>query len=144
MATYVLKTEPSEYSFSDLAKAKQSAWTGVSNATARGHLRKMCVGDVAFIYHTGDEKAMVGVAKVVRAAYGDPAATKAGGPLLNGKGEIAAPVVDVAAVRGCKPISLMQIKADRRFADCALVTQGRLSVVLLTNAQAAALEELAK
>ena len=143
MATYVLKTEPSEYSFSDLKRDKRSAWTGVSNPAARGHLRSMRVGDALYIYHTGNEKAIVGSAKVVKAAYADPESIKGGKFALNGKGEIAAPVIDIEYVKACTPVTLETIKADRRFADCALVTLGRLSVVPLTAAQDAALRALA-
>ena len=63
MATFLLKTEPSEYSFADLQRDKSTLWTGVSNAAALIHLRSICKGDELFIYHTGDEKAIVGLAR---------------------------------------------------------------------------------
>ncbi len=74
MAYWLLKTEPEEYSWDDLKKkgAKGDAWTGVRNFTARNHLNAMKKGDRAFIYHTGDEKQVVGVAEVVRESYPDP------------------------------------------------------------------------
>ena len=74
MAYWLLKTEPSTYSWSDLLKAKRAVWDGVKNPTALRNLREMKVGDQAFIYHTGDEKAIIGIAKVVKAAYPDPKA----------------------------------------------------------------------
>jgi predicted RNA-binding protein with PUA-like domain len=125
MPTYLLKTEPTEYSFADLQRDKSCVWTGVANPQARAFLRLMNVGDAALIYHTGDEKAIVGLAKVTKSAYADP-----NEPGLNGKGEIKAPVVDLAPVKPVKqPVTLATIKADKRFADFALVTSGRLSVM---------------
>ena len=74
MAYWLLKTEPEEYSWDEQVKrgAKGEAWTGVRNFTARGHLKEMKKGDLAFFYHTGDEKQIVGIAEVVREAYKDP------------------------------------------------------------------------
>ena len=74
MAFWLLKTEPTTYSWGDLVKAKRAVWDGVKNPTALRNLRDMKVGDHAFIYHTGDEKQIVGIAKVVKAAYPDPKA----------------------------------------------------------------------
>ncbi|MDX2131540.1 MAG: EVE domain-containing protein [Planctomycetota bacterium] len=125
MPTFLLKTEPGEYSYDDLVREKRCAWTGVTNAAARIALRAMKKGDEAFIYHTGEEKAIVGLATVVRGAYEDPDE-----PGLNGKGEIAAPVVDLApARRAASPVTLAQMKGDPRFAAFALVRQGRLSAM---------------
>ena len=116
---WILKTEPSTYSFHDLVKAKRAVWDGVANPVALKHLREMAVGDEVIIYHTGDEKACVGLAKVVKAAYPDP---KAGDPKLV--------VVDLEAGKPlANPVTLAGIKADPAFADMALVRQGRLSVV---------------
>jgi predicted RNA-binding protein with PUA-like domain len=142
MATFVLKTEPSEYSFSDLVREKRAMWSGVSNAAACAHLRSMRPGDEAYIYHTGSEKAIVGLAQVVSTAYGDPGQLKDGKPALNAKGELAAPVVDVSAVRAVGPLPLAVLKADERFANCPLVTQGRLSVVPLKASEVKALLQL--
>lgn len=125
MATYLLKTEPSEYSFADLVRDKSCVWTGVANPQARGFLRAMKAGDTAFIYHTGDEKAIVGLAKVTKGAYADPAE-----PGLNGNGEIKSPVVDLAPLKPAKtPVTLVTIKEDKRFAEFALVKSSRLSVM---------------
>lgn len=125
MATLLFKTEPSEYSFADLAKVKRATWNGVTSNAALSHLRAAAVGDEVLIYHTGDEKAIVGLAKVVKKAYEDPAQ-----PGLNARGEPKFAVVDLTAIRAVKmPVTLAQIKADTRFAKFPLVTQGRLSVM---------------
>lgn len=122
MAYWLLKTEPSTYSWADLLKAKRAVWDGVKNPTALRNLREMQVGDLAFIYHTGDEKQIVGIAKVVKAAYPDP---KAGDPSLV--------VVDLEPVKPLKaPVTLATIKSDRRFAAWALVRIPRLSVMPVT------------
>src|SRR5688500_16342095 len=72
MNYWLVKTEPDSYSWSDLVKDKKTIWDGVRNFQARSHLKKMEKGDVVFIYHTGDEKAVVGTAQVSKAAYPDP------------------------------------------------------------------------
>jgi predicted RNA-binding protein with PUA-like domain len=125
MAYWLLKTEPEDYSWDNLVKRgrKGEAWTGVRNFTARGHLKEMKKGDRAFIYHTGDEKQVVGVAEVTAEQYPDPTAKE---------GE-AWVVVDVAAVEPMpKPVTLAEVKADKRFKDMALVKYGRLSVQPVT------------
>ena len=119
MAYWILKTEPSTYSFADLQKATRAVWDGVANPVALKHLREMNVGDDVLIYHTGDEKAVVGHAKVVKAAYPDP---RQDDPKLV--------VVDLEAGKAlATSVTLKAIKADPAFADLALVRQGRLSVV---------------
>ena len=119
MAHWILKTEPSTYSFQDLVKAKRAVWDGVSNPVALRNMREMAVGDEVIIYHTGDEKACVGFARVVKAAYPDP---KQKDPKLV--------VVDLEAGKPlARPVTLAEIKADPVFSDLALVRQGRLSVV---------------
>lgn len=124
MAFWLLKTEPSTYSWGDLVKAKRAVWDGVKNPTALRNLREMTVGDLAFVYHTGDEKAILGIARVVKAAYPDP---KAGDP--------SRVVVDLEPVKPLKaPVSLASIKADKRYADWALVRIPRLSVMPVTPA----------
>ena len=116
---WVLKTEPSAYSFADLVRDRRTSWNGVTNALALKNLRSMAVGDHALIYHTGGEKAVVGLARIVRAAYPDP---KLQDPKLV--------VVDVEAERPLpKAVSLAAIKTDPAFADLALVRMPRLSVV---------------
>lgn len=126
MASYwILKTEPSTYSFDDLEREKAAVWDGVRNNLALKHLRQMQPGDEVLIYHTGNEKAAVGLARVASAPYPDP---KAKDPKLV--------VVDIkAAGRLPQPVPLSVIKADRAFADFALVRMSRLSVVPATPAQ---------
>src|ERR671937_3293616 len=124
MAYWLLKTEPEEYSWDDQVKrgAKGEAWTGVRNFTARGHLKEMKKGDLAFFYHTGDEKQVVGVAKVIRESYKDP---------TDEKGVFV--VVDIKAVEPVpKPVTLAAIKAEPKLKDMALVKYARLSVQAVT------------
>ncbi len=119
MSYWILKTEPSTYSFADLVRDGRTTWDGVSNPVALRNLREMHVGDELLIYHTGDEKAVVGHAKVVKAAFLDP---KTGDPKRV--------VVDIAAGKPlARPVTLAEIKADPAFKELALVRQGRLSVV---------------
>ena len=128
---WLLKTEPSSYGYDDLEKEKRATWDGVKNPVALKNLRAMKEGDAALIYHTGDEKAVVGTALVVRAAYPDP---KAKDPRLF--------VVDLTpAGRLRRPITLAEIKQLDAFADSPLLRQGRLSVVPLTKEQWNALTE---
>jgi len=125
MSNWILKTEPSTYSFDNLVKQKTAVWDGVKNPLALKHLRAMQPGDEVLIYHTGDEKAAIGLARVTKAAYPDP---KLKNPKLV--------VVDLKA--GAKlptPVTLATIKADAAFKDLALVRMGRLSVVPATAAQ---------
>lgn len=127
MATLLLKTEPSEYSIADLRREKRCAWTGVSNPGARIALRAARAGDEALIYHTGGERAIVGLARVAKGAYQDPARpghTPEGLPLW--------PAIDLAPLREAKtPLTLGAIKADARFRDFPLVRQGRLSAMVV-------------
>jgi len=120
MSSYwILKTEPSTYSYDDLARQKTAVWDGVKNNLALKHLRQMLPGDRVLVYHTGDEKAVVGVAEVASQPYPDP---KQKDPKLA--------VVDLkAAGRLPRPVSLGEIKKDRAFADLGLVRMGRLSVM---------------
>lgn len=139
MATLLFKTEPSEYSFSDLVRDGLTAWTGITSNAALGHLRSAAVGDEVLVYHTGDQRAIVGLAKVVRGPYQDPAL-----PGLNAKGEPKFAAVDIAPVRPAKKeVTLAQIKADKRFAAFLLVTQGRLSVMPVPPPIDAAIRKLA-
>ena len=117
---YLLKTEPSEYSFADLQRDKSTVWDGVSNPVAVRHLREMPAGAKLVIYHTGDEKRVVGTASVVAVDARDPKE----------------PLVKIAAGKPVsKPTTLAEIKANKLFHDSPLVRQGRLSVVPLTEAQ---------
>lgn len=117
---YLLKTEPSEYSFADLARDKETVWDGVSNPVALKNLRGMSPGDKLVIYETGDMKSAVGTASVVSLQGSDAkepkVKIKAGKPLP-------------------KVVSLATIKTNKLFADSPLVRQGRLSVVPLSEAQ---------
>lgn len=121
---YLLKTEPSEYSFADLQRDKVTQWDGVHNPVALRNLGAMTSGTRLVIYETGEHKSAVGTATVVSVDASNPknpvVKIKAGQPLA-------------------KPVSLVQIKANKLFADSPLVRQGRLSVVPLTAAQYKAL-----
>ena len=120
MAEYLLKTEPSTYSFADLQKDKATEWDGVSNPVALRNLRGMKAGDGLIIYHTGDEKSAVGTATVVSVDDSDAKS----------------PVVKIKAGKAvAKPVTLAEMKANKLFADSPIVRQGRLSVVPLTAAQ---------
>jgi predicted RNA-binding protein with PUA-like domain len=122
---WLLKTEPTTYSYADLERAGSAVWDGVANPVALKNLRAMKVGERAIVYHTGDEKAAVGIVEVTRAAYPDP---KAKDPRLV--------VVELKPLaRLAQPVTLAEIKKSPLFADSPLVTQGRLSVVPLTSAQ---------
>jgi predicted RNA-binding protein with PUA-like domain len=124
MANYLLKTEPSEYSFADLQRGKKTVWDGVSNPVALKNLRGMLPGDKLVIYETGDQKSAVGTATVLAV---DPS-------------DLRNPRVEIEAGKALsKPVSLAEIKANKVFADSPLVHQGRLSVVPLTPAQFRAL-----
>lgn len=122
---WLLKTEPSTYSWDDLEREKTAVWDGVSNPFALRNMAAMMLGDDALIYHTGDEKAVVGLARVTKAAYADP---KAKDPKLL--------VVDLEPVRRvARRTTLAEIKADPLFKESPLVRQGRLSVVRLDDQQ---------
>jgi predicted RNA-binding protein with PUA-like domain len=131
---WLLKTEPGTYSFDDLEREGRAVWDGVTNPVALRNLRAMKPGERAFVYHTGDERAVVGRAEVVKAAYPDP----------RGASERLVVVDLVPAGRLAHPVTLEAIKKLPVFADSPLVRQGRLSVVPLTAAQVRAIEEGAK
>jgi len=121
---YLLKTEPSEYSFADLRRDEVTLWDGVANPVALRHLREMKPGAKLIIYETADEKSAVGTASVVSVNATDPQK----------------PEVTIKAGKALsKPVTLAQIKANKLFADSPLVRQGRLSVVPLTEEQYATL-----
>ena len=123
---YLLKTEPGTYSVEDLEREGETLWDGVSNPVAVRNLAGMQRGEMLVIYHTGDEKRTVGLAKVVQVNANDPKQ----------------PQVRIKFVKKTKtPRTLGEIKANRIFADSLLVRQGRLSVVPLTEAQYAWLAE---
>ena len=121
---YLLKTEPSVYSYAQLQREKTTVWDGVTNPVALKHLRAMKPGDQLVIYHTGEEKSAVGTASVVSV---DPSDARN-------------PVVKIKAGEAlAKAVSLAEIKANRAFSASPLVRQGRLSVVPLNDAQYRAL-----
>lgn len=125
MAHWILKTEPSEYSYADLVRDKRTVWSGVSNALALKHLRTFAAGDHVLVYHTGGEKAVVGVARVKRGPYPDP---KADDERLV--------VVDVEPVRALpQTVTLADFKADAKLSGTELVRLPRLSVIPLTASQ---------
>lgn len=139
MATILLKTEPGEFSYADIEREGPCVWDGVSNAAALIALRQAREGDEALIYHTGNEKAIVGLAKVTRGAFEDPK-----NPGVNDKGEPKFAVVELRAVRrAASAVTLSEIKADRRFCDFALVRQGRLSAMIVPPALDMALRAMA-
>jgi len=117
---YLLKTEPSEYSFADLQREKETNWDGVSNPVALKNLRGMKPGDQLVIYETGDVKSAVGTATVVSVDASD-----AKNPRVK---------IKVGKALG-KPVTLAEVKANKLFAESALVRQGRLSVVPLDDKQ---------
>jgi len=122
---WLVKQEPDDYAWDDFVRDGRTAWTGVRNYAARNHLRAMRAGDAVYFYHSGDAKAVVGIARVVRAAYPDPTA-----------GEDGWVAVDLAPVEPLpRPVTLAQIKADPALKEIALVRQSRLSVMPLRAAE---------
>lgn len=122
---WLLKTEPSTYSFDRLAKEGRAVWDGVRNNLALLHLRAMKEGDRVLIYHSGAEKAVVGTARVVASAYPDP-----------GQDDPKLVVVDVAPdARLPTPVSLAAIKAEAALAEMPLIRMSRLSVMPVTGEQ---------
>ncbi len=135
MAAWLIKTEPSEYSWDDLVREKGTVWQGVTNNAALLHLRGMKTGDEAFIYHTGDERRVVGLARIAKGPYPDPD--------LEPRDEKRV-VVDVKPLKKANsPVTLASIKADERFGEFALVKQSRLSVMPVPEKMASALKKLA-
>ena len=122
---WLVKQEPSSYSWSDFVADGETSWTGVRNFAARNNLRKMQKGDEVLFYHSGDEKAVVGIAKVVRAAYLDATADE---------GDWS--TVDLAPVRSvAKRVTLREIKSNSRLKGIPLIRQSRLSVMPLAEPQ---------
>jgi predicted RNA-binding protein with PUA-like domain len=122
---WLVKQEPSSYSWSDFVAEGETAWTGVRNYTARNNLRKMKNGDEVLFYHSGEEKAVVGIATVIRPAYPDSTAEE---------GDWSA--VDLAPIKRLpRPVTLRQIKSDARLKQVPLVHQSRLSVMSLAESE---------
>ncbi len=118
---WLVKQEPSDYSWSDFVADSGTSWTGVRNFAARNNLRRMSKGDEVLFYHSGEEKAVVGIAKVARTAYRDAPAKE---------GDWSA--VDLVPIKPLpQPVTLPQIKAKRELKNIALVRQSRLSVMPL-------------
>jgi predicted RNA-binding protein with PUA-like domain len=117
-AYWLLKTEPSEYSYDDLVREGRAVWDGVRNPVAQKHMRAVRPGDQAFIYHTGKEKAVVGIARVESSAYPDP------------ESDADLVVFEISPLdRLHRPVTLAEMKASRKFDDWELVRIPRLSVV---------------
>jgi predicted RNA-binding protein with PUA-like domain len=130
---WLFKEEPTHYSFDDLVRDKRTVWSGVRNPLAQRHLHAVKKGDRIFYYHTGDEKAVVGIAKATGDAYPDPD---------DRTGKQA--VVDVAAVKKLpRAVTLGEIKADAAFKDFPLVRISRLSVMPVTDAEWTRIEKMA-
>jgi predicted RNA-binding protein with PUA-like domain len=134
MAYWLFKEEPDHYSLDQLFRDKRAVWSGIENNVALKHLRSVKKGDHVLYYHTGKEKAVVGVMEIVKGAYPDP---KQNDPRLV--------VVDVKPVRRFdRAVSLAEIKANPKFADFALVRISRLSVMPVTATQWNEIERLSK
>ncbi len=122
---WLVKQEPSSYSWSDFVADGETSWTGVRNFAARNNLRKMQKGEEVLFYHSGEEKAVIGIAKVARIAYPDPTAKE---------GDWS--TVDLVAVKPLhRPVTLRQIKGNSRLKGIPLVRQSRLSVMPLSEAE---------
>jgi predicted RNA-binding protein with PUA-like domain len=122
---WLVKQEPSSYSWADFFAEGKTAWTGVRNYTARNNLRKMKNGDEVLFYHSGEEKAVVGIARVTRPAYPDTTAKE---------GDWSA--IDLAPIKSLlQPVTLGQIKSEPRLKQIPLIRQSRLSVMPLAKAE---------
>jgi len=131
---FLVKSEPFKYAFSALLKDRKTTWDGVRNFEARNNLRAMAVGDLLLFYHSNEGKAVVGVAKVVRAAYADPTATE---------GDWS--VVDIAPVKAlAAPVPLETLRGDAKLSEMQLLRRSRLSVVPVTPAEFKRVLELGK
>jgi predicted RNA-binding protein with PUA-like domain len=120
---WLFKEEPTHYSYDDLVREKKASWTGVRNPLAQKHLRAVCKGDRIFYYHTGDEKAVVGIMRAAANASPDPA---------DAAGKLHA--VEVTPVRKlARPVRLAEVKADAAFSEFPLVRMSRLSVMPVTD-----------
>ena len=129
---WLVKEEPDNYSYARFLSDKHTVWAGVKNPVAQRHLREMNNGDRVFFYHTGNEKAIIGTATVSKTAYPDPKAAN----LV---------VVELAAGKALKrPVTLAEVKADKRFATMPLVRIARLSVQPVTDEQWELIEEISK
>jgi predicted RNA-binding protein with PUA-like domain len=121
---WLLKTEPETYSFQQLVKDQSTSWNGVRNFQARNHLKTICSGDIALIYHSGDEKSVVGIAQVIREAYPDPDPKKPGDWVQIGLKPVQSLV---------QPVKLAEIKLKASLSDMPLIKQSRLSVMPISK-----------
>ena len=134
MAQWLVKEEPENYSYSQFARDGKTVWAGVKNPLAQKHLRSIRRGDRIFYYHTGKEKAIVGVAKADGDAYPDP---------KDKTGKLY--VVDISPVKAlAKPVTLAQVKADTSFASFPLVRMSRLSVMPVTDEEWKRIEDMSR
>jgi predicted RNA-binding protein with PUA-like domain len=131
---FLFKEEPTHYAYDDLVRDGKTSWTGVKNALAQKHLRSVKKGDRIFYYHTGDEKAVVGIARAAGDAYPDP---------KDESGKLHA--VDVVPVKKlARPVTLAEIKASAAFRDFPLVRISRLSVMPVSDREWEGIEKMAK
>jgi len=120
---WLVKQEPEDYSWDDLVRDGQTQWTGVRNFQARNNLKQMAVGDKVFFYHSGKEKSVMGIAEVAKSAYPDPTSD-----------DPSWVAVDIKPVKRLpRPVTLADIKANKKLTDLLLVRQSRLSVMPLTK-----------
>jgi len=135
MAYWLMKSEPGEYSFDDLVRDGKTKWDGVRNFQARNNMKAMKKGDHVLIYHSISDKALIGIAEVVKEHYPDP--------LDNEKGQWV--LVDIAPVKKLKrPVTLAEIKEHKTLSDIPLVKQSRLSVMPLAKKEFDGLIELSQ
>ncbi len=140
MATFLIKTEPDDYSFDDLLRDKRTAWTGVRNPAAQMHMRSINKGDECLFYHTGKDKRITGLARVVRGAYPDP-----DNPGKTAAGDDKFVLFDITPIHPARSpdATLANIKKDARYEQFDLVRQSRLSVMPVPSAIDRALRKLA-
>jgi predicted RNA-binding protein with PUA-like domain len=131
---WLVKQEPEDYSWDDLVRDGKTQWTGVRNFQARNNLKNMSTGDKVFFYHSGKDKSVVGIAEVAKAAYPDPTTDDA-----------AWVAVDIKPVKRLpQPVSLADVKANKKLADFLLVRQSRLSVMPVTKEEFETIVEMAR
>ncbi|MCM2277918.1 MAG: EVE domain-containing protein [Oligoflexia bacterium] len=131
---WLLKTEPQTYSFEQLLAEGRTAWNGVRNFQARNFLREISRGDLAIIYHSGEQRSAIGIARIIREHYPDPDPAKPGDWVQ----------LDLAAEKKLpRPVSLAEMKAERALADLPLLRQSRLSVMPISAAHFEAILKLA-
>lgn len=134
MQRFLLKTEPSEYSFDDLLRDNRTVWTGISNPTALMHIRTMKKGDEAFVYHTGSEKRIIGIASIESDPYPDPSSKNNPSAVFD--------LRPIRRLENAVPLSL--IKQQKEFSAFPLVTNSRLSVMPVSEKEWKAIISLSK